>query len=130
MMPFLRINRPTRPLSRFAMQTVAGQRMPHIDANFLQLFGHPWATVAAQTQTRLFLDVGQNNHVHALPAAGRTAAEGPQATRADIHHLAKPFGRKGTYVFFDEPEPHGVGQSLGPMAFLPSMARKEHRGLF
>ena len=112
------------------MQTVAGQRMTNIYPDLLQFFRHPRPAIAAKAQARLFLDMGQNNHVHALPAAGRTAAEGPQATRADIHHLAKPICRKGTYVFFDKPEPHGVGQSLGPMAFLPSIARKEHRGLF
>lgn len=81
--------------------------MPHIDADFLQLFGHPWAAIAAQAQARLFLDMRQNHHVHVLPAAGRTPSEGPQATRADIHHLAQPVDREGPSVFFDEPEPHG-----------------------
>ena len=44
--------------------------------------------VAAQAQARLLLDVGQNHHVRALPAAGGTAAEGPQAAWTDIHHPA------------------------------------------
>ncbi len=33
--------------------------MPDIDADFLQLFGHPWAAIAAQARPRLFLDVRQ-----------------------------------------------------------------------
>ena len=46
-------------------------------ADFLQFFGHPWAAIAAQAQARLFLDMGQNDHVCVLPAAGRAAAKGP-----------------------------------------------------
>ena len=61
--------------------------VPHIDANFLQLFGHSGPAVAAQAQTRLFLDVGQDDHISTLPAAGRTAAERPQSARADVHDL-------------------------------------------
>ena len=104
--------------------------VPNIDPNFLQFFGHSWAAIAAQAQTRLFLDVGQNNHVRALPAAGGAAAEGPQATRADIHHPAQAFDRERRTVFFDKPKPHGVGHSLGPMAFMPSITRKELGGFF
>jgi hypothetical protein len=38
--------------------------------------------------------------------------------------------RESPALFFDEPEPHGVGHSLGPMAFMPSMAREELGGFF
>ena len=81
--------------------------VPHIDADFLQFFGHPRAAIAAQAQTRLLLDVGQNDHIQALPAAGRAAAYGPQAARADVHHLTQPIRWERPNVFFDEPEPYG-----------------------
>jgi hypothetical protein len=51
--------------------------------------------------------MGQNNHVHVLPATGWAAAKGSQSARADIHHLAQPVDREGATLFFDEPEPHG-----------------------
>jgi hypothetical protein len=51
--------------------------VPDIDPSFLQFFGHPWAAIAAKAQTGLFLDVGQNDHVRMMPAAGWTAAESP-----------------------------------------------------
>jgi hypothetical protein len=78
-----------------------------IDTNLLQFFGHSRAAVAAQAQTRLFLDVGQNDQISALPAAGGTVPESPQATRADIQDLAQPVDREGPTLFFDEPKPHG-----------------------
>ena len=53
-----------------------------INPNFLQFFGHPRAAIAAETEARLFLDMRQNHHIHALPAAGRAAgraaAKGPK----------------------------------------------------
>jgi hypothetical protein len=42
-----------------------------------------------------------------LPAAGRTASEGPQPAGADIHHPAQPVDRESPALFFDAPEPHG-----------------------
>ena len=81
--------------------------VPNVDANLFQFLRHPRRAIAAKAEARLCLDMGHNNHVHALPAAGRTAAEGPQATRADIHPLAQPVDRESTLMFFDEPEPHG-----------------------
>ena len=99
--------------------------MTDIRSHLFQFFGHPGATIAAQAQPQLFFDMCLNDNVRALCAAGRAAAEGPETTRADIHHLAQPFGRKGTFMFFDKPEPHGVEQFLGPMAFLLSITRKE-----
>ena len=79
--------------------------MPDIDANLLQFFGHPWPAIAAKAQTRLLLDVGQNTHVHALPAAGRATAKGPKATRVDVHHLTQPIRCKAAAMFLNQAEP-------------------------
>jgi len=100
--------------------------MPNLQANFLQLLSHPGAAIAAQAEARLLLDMRQNNHVRALPPAGGAATERPQTTRADVHHMTETVSRKGPFVFFDEPEPHGVGQSLGPCMDGSCVAR----GLF
>jgi hypothetical protein len=81
--------------------------MPNLKANFLQLLSHPGATIAAQAETRLLLNMRQNDHVRALPPAGGAAAERPQTTRADVHHMTETVNRKGLFVVFDEPEPHG-----------------------
>jgi hypothetical protein len=62
--------------------------------------------------------VSQNHHIHVLPAAGGTAAEGPQATGADIHHLTQPIDREGPALFPDEPEPHGFWLAKNWVAFL------------
>ncbi len=78
-----------------------------IDANLFQFFGHSGPAIAAQTQTRLFLDMRQNDHIRALPVAGRAAAESPQPARADVHHLTQPVDREGPALFFDETKPHG-----------------------
>lgn len=75
--PVLAHQPPDTPPLAVCMQTAAGQRVPHIDADLLQLFGHPGAAIATPAQARLLLDVRQNHHVHALPAAGRPAAKGP-----------------------------------------------------
>jgi hypothetical protein len=80
--------------------------MPNLQANFLQLLSHSGATIVALAETRLLLDMRQNDHVRALPPAGGAAAEGPQTTRADIHHMTETVSRKGPFVFFDEPEPY------------------------
>ena len=104
--------------------------VPHIYPDILQFPGHSRAAIAAQAQARLFLDVGRNDHIRALPAAGRAAAEGPQATRADVHDLTQPPGWERPAMFFDKPEPHGVGHSLGPMAFMPSITREKLGGFF
>lgn len=72
---------------------------------------------------------GQNDLVCVLPAAGRSAAKGPQTARADLHDLTQPLCWERPNMFFVNPEPHGVGHSLGPMAFMPSMAREELGGL-
>ena len=116
--PFSRISRPTRPLSRFALQTVAGQRMTNINADLVQFLRHPRPAIAAKAQPRLFLDVGQNDHVHVLPAAGGAAAYGPQATRAHVHHLTQPLGWKRTAVFFYKPEPYGFWLAKNWVAFF------------
>ncbi len=104
--------------------------MADIQAYLLQLFSHSWATITVQTETRLFFDMSQRNQIRPLPAAGRAAAERTQTTRADVHHMAHPTNGEGKLVLFDKLKPHGFGLSLGPMAFMPSLAREEHRGLF
>ena len=81
--------------------------LSHVNANLLEFFSHSRAAIAAEAQARLLLDMRQNNHVHVLPATGGAAAEGPQATRADIHHPAQSVDREGPSLFFYEPEPHG-----------------------
>lgn len=92
--------------------------VPDIDTDLLQFLGHSWAAVAAQAQTRLFHDVGQNDHIRALPAAGGTVPESPQSARADVHGLAQPVDREGTTLFFDEPKPYGFWLAKNWVAFL------------
>ena len=60
----------------FAHQT-PDTAMTNIDTNLFQSLRHPRPAIAAKAQTRLFLDMGQNDHVCALPAAGRAVAENP-----------------------------------------------------
>ena len=81
--------------------------VPHIYPNVLEFFGHSRSAIAAQAQTGLFLDMGQNDHVRALPAAVRVATKGPQATRADVHHPAQVLDRERPTVFFNKLEPYG-----------------------
>ena len=40
-----------------------------IQSNLVQFLGHPWPTVAAQTDTGLFFDVYQRHQITALSAA-------------------------------------------------------------
>ena len=61
-----------------------------IQANFFQLFCYPWPAIAAQTETRLFLDMRKRNQIRSLPPASWTTAERAQTTRADVHHMAHP----------------------------------------
>ena len=92
--------------------------MANIDANFLKFFSHAWPAIAAQAQPRLFFDVGQNDHISALPAAGGTVQESPKAARADIQDLAQPVDREGPAMFFDEPKPHGFWLAKNWVAFF------------
>ena len=41
-----------------------------IQANFFQLFCYPWPAIAAQTETRLFLDVRHRDKIGSLTTAG------------------------------------------------------------
>ena len=107
--------------------------MAYIDANFLQFLSHPGTAMAAQAQTRLFLDRGKNNHVHTLPATGRAAAKGSQPAGADIPHLAQPVDREGPTLLFDEPEPHRFWLAKNWVAFfqdLPLSPGKQSPRLF
>ena len=91
--------------------------MADIDAELLQFLGHSWPAVAAQAQTGLFLDMRQNNHVRALPAAGRAAPESPQPARADVHDLTQTIGWEGPALFFNEPKSHGFWLAKNWVAF-------------
>ena len=99
--------------------------MTNIYPDPLQLLGHPRPAMAGRAQARLFLDMGQNDHVCALPAAGRAAANGPQATRADVHHLTQPFRWKAAAVFLNEPEPDGfwLAKNRGACLRMPLSSR-------
>ena len=54
--------------------------MANVQTQLFEFFGHSWTAIAAQAETRLFLDMGQNDHVGPLPLAGWAAAIGAQAT--------------------------------------------------
>ena len=60
--------------------------VPQIDRNFLQFFGHPRAAIAALAQTRLFLDLGQNNHVRARLAGRLRKARNPRGLTFITRH--------------------------------------------
>ena len=130
LIPFSRIHRPAGDCEAICREGAAHAPMANIDANVLEFFSHRWPAIAAQAQTGLFLDVGQNDHIGALPAAGGTVPESPQATRADIQDLTQPVDREDPAMFFYERKPHVFRHSLGPMAFMPSLAREELGGFF
>lgn len=48
-------------------------------------------------------DERRNDHVHRLPATGRTAAKGPQSAWTDVHHPAQTVDREGTTLFVPSP---------------------------
>jgi hypothetical protein len=72
----------------------------------------------------------RRNQIRPLPAASRAAAERQQAARADIYDMIHPSNAKCRLVVFNRPKPRGFGLSLRSMAFVLSLAREEHRGLF
>jgi len=74
------------------------------------------------------LHVRQNHHVHVLPAAGRTASEGPQATRADVHHTTQAVDREGPTLFFEKPKPHGFWLAKNWVAFFRAIPAKVGTG--
>ena len=81
--------------------------MTNVQAKLLQFFGHAWTAIAAQAETGLFLDMGQDNHVSPLPLAGRSAAISTQTAGTDFEDVAHALRAKGITMFFDESEPHG-----------------------
>jgi hypothetical protein len=92
--------------------------MTNIYPNFIQFLCHPRPAITAKAQVRLLFGVGQNDHVRALPAAGRAAAYGPQATRTDVHHVTQPIHWKAATKFLDEPESHGFCLAKNWVAFV------------
>ena len=89
-----------------------------IQTERLQLYGYALTAMAVKAETRLFLDVGPNNHVGPLPVAGRSAAIGTQAKFGDIENLAKAIGREFAAMLFDKPELHGFWLSKKAAAFF------------
>ena len=77
------------PYDRYAVLThqLAHAAVADIQADLLQLFRHPWPTLAAKAETRLFLDRRKRHQIRSLPATRRTAAEGTQPPCADVRVL-------------------------------------------
>ncbi len=66
----------------------ANTAMPDIEAQLLQLLGHPGAAVAAQAQAMLIADMGQQHHVGALASRRRALPPGPQSAIRHAQHSA------------------------------------------
>ena len=96
----------------------AGAAMPDIQTNLFQLFSHPWASVAAQAEARLLLDVRQRGQIRSLSATGVATAEGPQTTRNDVHDTTHPPNREYEQVLFDKLKPHGFWLAKNTVAFF------------
>ena len=77
------------PYDRYAVLThqLAHAAVADIQADLLQLFHHPWPTIAAKAETGLLLDVSQRHQIRSLPATRRTTAEGTQPPCADVRVL-------------------------------------------
>ena len=89
-----------------------------MQSNFLQLLGHSWATIAAQTETGLFLYMRQSDQVRPLSAAGWAGAPSPQPARADIDNMVQAVSREVISMFFDEPKPHCFRPAKNWVAFF------------
>jgi hypothetical protein len=72
----------------------ANPAMSDVQADFLQLFRHPWPAVATQAETRLFFDMCQRDEIGSLSAACGAASESTQTACADTDNIAKSAGRK------------------------------------
>ena len=108
------------PYDRYAVLThqPAYTAVPDIQADLLQLFRHPWPTIAAKAKTRLFHDVSQRHQIRSLPATSRTAAEGTQPPCADVNDMTQPIGREAAPVFFDKPKSHCFRPAKNWVAFF------------
>lgn len=98
-----------RPLNADAIlaHQSANQAMTDVQTHLFQFFGHAWTAIAAHAETRLFLNVGQDNHVSPLPLAGRSAAISTQTAGTNLQDVAHGLRAKGITMFFDKSEPHG-----------------------
>ena len=92
--------------------------VPDVQADLLQLLCHSWTSVAAQTETRLFLDMRQRDKIGSLVAAGRTVTERTQTARTHIHHATHASDRKCKSVFFDKLKPHGFWLAKNTVAIF------------
>ena len=104
--------------------------VPDADTQLVQFLGHPGPAVATWAGPMLVPDMRQQHHVTSLSVRYRAMFPCPQATIRNPHHTAGTRLRKDAAIIIKERKLHGVGQSLGPMAFLPSMGREELSGLF
>ena len=75
--------------------------MPDVQADFLQLFRHPWPAIAAQSETKLFFDMCLGDEIGSLSAAGRTASESTQIACAETNDTAQAISWKAGSVFFE-----------------------------
>ena len=99
-------------------------------AQLVQLLGHTRPAVAAQAQTMLIADIGQEHHVAPLAMRWWPVLPSLEPALCHAHQSAQMAARQGAAIVGNVLKPHGVGPSLGPMAFRPSMGREEHRRFF
>ena len=92
--------------------------MPDVQADFLQLFRHPWPAVASQAETRLFLDMCQHDEIGSLSGACGAASESTQTACADTNDIAQAISWKARSVFFDKPKSHCFRPAKNWVAFF------------
>lgn len=80
----------TQASAVFAHQT-SHTTVTNLQTDLLQLFGHPWAALAAQAETRLFFDVRQRDQIRPLSATRRTISECTQSTHKCCQTNANPY---------------------------------------
>src|SRR5687768_14049886 len=74
---------------------------PYLQARVLQLAGHGWTAVGLMGEGGA--DVGQQDQVLPLAAAGRTASPGKVAALADTTNLAQALDGEVLFRRIDEP---------------------------
>jgi hypothetical protein len=126
-------SRACRSSSALLKQTVARQRVSDTQAQLVQLFGHPWATITALAQSVLVADMRQNHHVAPLPmgyrppltvcrqtVAGQRVFPSPKAAIRDPHHAAGMRPGKGSPIAIQKRELHGFWAAKNCVAFFSS----------
>ena len=74
--------------------------------------------IAAQTKTRLFLNMCERDQIRPLSAARRTAAVSPQPTCTDANNMAQSVGWEVGTVLFDKPKSHCFRPAKNWVAFF------------